>query len=74
MYIYKLSHLFPSPHITSFPISHHSISLNMNSDQCARGPNGGLLDASQIQWFNDPDDIYPMSNSAPSSKFLLCNL
>ena len=43
----------------------------MNSDQCARGTNGELLDASQIQWFNDPDDIHPISNSAPSSKFLL---
>ncbi|EDR07045.1 uncharacterized protein LACBIDRAFT_299348 [Laccaria bicolor S238N-H82] len=40
----------------------------MNSDQCARGPNGELLDASQIQWFNDPDDIHPISNSAPSKE------
>ncbi|KIJ91873.1 hypothetical protein K443DRAFT_57786, partial [Laccaria amethystina LaAM-08-1] len=42
----------------------------MNSDQCARGPNGKLLDASQIQWFNDPDDIHPIpvSNSAPSKE------
>ena len=32
----------------------------MASDSCAVGPDGTLLDASQIVWFNDPDDDEPM--------------
>jgi hypothetical protein len=32
----------------------------MSDDQCARGPNGELLDASQIQFFFDPDDNEPL--------------
>jgi hypothetical protein len=41
----------------------------MASDSCAVGPDGNLLDASQIVWFNDPDDDEPMvpgTSSAPS--------
>src|SRR6266851_9388281 len=40
----------------------------MASDSCAVGPDGTLLDASQIVWFNDPDDDEPMvpaTSSAP---------
>ncbi|KIJ99898.1 hypothetical protein K443DRAFT_8023 [Laccaria amethystina LaAM-08-1] len=57
-------------HQTPHHTSTHHYSLDMNSDQCARGPNGELLDASQIQWVNDPDDIHPIpvSNSAPSKE------
>src|ERR1700722_11939833 len=36
----------------------------MSSRGCAQGPNGELLDASQIEWYHDPDDHLPM---APSS-------
>jgi len=30
------------------------------ADQPARGPDGQLLDASKITWFNDPDDLWPI--------------
>ena len=30
------------------------------SDQCALGPDGKLLDVSEIVWFNDPDDLTSM--------------
>src|ERR1700678_3389237 len=33
--------------------------LNME-DQPALGPDGKLLDASQIEWFHDPDNLHPM--------------
>lgn len=41
---------------------------------CAVGPDGNLLDASEIVWFNDPDDETPLStakglgNRSPSPK------
>jgi hypothetical protein len=35
------------------------------SDQCAVGPDGNLLDASEIAWQHDPDDPTPLM--APSS-------
>jgi hypothetical protein len=31
------------------------------SDQCALGPDGKLLDASEIVWVNDPDDPMPIA-------------
>ncbi len=31
------------------------------SDQCALGPDGGLLDASEIHWVHDPDDPMPIA-------------
>lgn len=34
--------------------------LTMESRGCAIGPDGNLLDASQIPWFRDPDDVEPM--------------
>ena len=33
----------------------------MASDNCAVGPDGQLLDASKITWYNDPDDDMPMA-------------
>ena len=30
------------------------------ADQPARGPDGQLLDASKIDWYNDPDDPHPI--------------
>jgi hypothetical protein len=30
------------------------------ADQCALGPNGMLLDASQITFYHDPDDRVPL--------------
>ena len=30
------------------------------SDQCALGPDGKLLDATEIVWVNDPDDPIPI--------------
>jgi len=38
----------------------------MASDNCAVGPNGNLLDASQIVWFNDPNDNEPMAPATSS--------
>jgi len=34
------------------------------TDQCALGADGTLLDASQIRWFNDPDDDTPLLPTA----------
>ena len=31
------------------------------SNQCALGPDGKLLDASEIVWVNDPDDLMPIA-------------
>src|SRR6266851_5470227 len=33
----------------------------MASDNCAVGPDGNLLNTSQIVWFNDPDNDEPMA-------------
>ena len=33
----------------------------MAPDNCAVGPDGQLLDASKITWYNDPDDDTPMA-------------
>jgi hypothetical protein len=32
----------------------------MSEDNCAIGPDGKLKDASEITWFNDPDDEFPI--------------
>ncbi|KAI0038376.1 hypothetical protein FA95DRAFT_1613436, partial [Auriscalpium vulgare] len=37
------------------------------SDQCAVGPDGRLLDASEITFYNDPDDENPLPASITSS-------
>ena len=34
------------------------------TDQPARGPDGQLLDASKIIWFNDADDSQPIQPSS----------
>jgi len=39
----------------------------MASDNCTVGPDGKLLDASQIVWYKDPDDDEPMALAATSS-------
>jgi len=31
-----------------------------SADQPALGPDGQLLDASSITWYNDPDDPHPI--------------
>ncbi len=30
------------------------------ADQCALGPDGQLLDVTEIKWYNDPDDTQPI--------------
>jgi hypothetical protein len=39
----------------------------MASDNCAVGPDGKLLDTSQMVWFHDPDDHEPMTPATTSS-------
>ena len=39
----------------------------MSSDNCAVGPNGELLDESEITWVHDPDDDKPMAPVTTSS-------
>lgn len=39
----------------------------MAPEGCAIGTDGKLLDASEIKWFNDPDDDEPMGPVATSS-------
>jgi len=39
----------------------------MSSDNCAVGPNGKLLDKSEIDWVHDPDDDMPMAPAMTSS-------
>ena len=42
-------------------MGHKTTTSNMNAeDQPALGPDGKLLDASQIEWFHDPDDHHSM--------------
>ncbi len=38
-----------------------SLVILMASDQCAVGADGKLLPAAQINFFNDPDDMVPIS-------------
>ena len=40
----------------------------MASDNCAVGSDGNLLDASQIVWFNDPDDDQPIAPTFSSAQ------
>ncbi|KAJ7873014.1 hypothetical protein B0H13DRAFT_1895123 [Mycena leptocephala] len=39
-------------------------------DQCALGPDGKLLPASEIAFYNDPDDEHPLPPVKPSSQKL----
>lgn len=34
------------------------------ADQPALGPDGQLLDASKIEWYNDPDDAQPIQHTS----------
>lgn len=46
-------------------LSHTSTTLG---DQCAVGPDGNLLDAKDIEWRHDPDNLASLMPSlAPSS-------
>ena len=38
----------------------------MASDNCAVGPNGKLLDQSEIPWYNDPENDMPMAPATTS--------
>ena len=42
-------------------LSHYRLTCSLlsmlTSDQCVLGPDGNLLDASEIAWVNDPDDL-----------------
>jgi hypothetical protein len=43
------------------------------ADQSAIGPDGQLLDASKIAWYNDPDDAQPIQSTSrrqPSASFI----
>jgi len=40
-------------------VSQSPLHLNM-ADQPALGPDGHLLDATDIEWYNDPDDAQPI--------------
>ncbi len=37
----------------------------MSGDQCALDPHGNLLDASEINWYYDPDNSVPLPQTAP---------
>jgi hypothetical protein len=37
----------------------------MTDSQPALGPDGQLLDASKIDWYNDPDDAHPIQPTHP---------
>jgi len=39
----------------------------MASEGCAVGPDGELRDASEIEFFNDPDDDQPIALATTSS-------
>ena len=42
-------------------------SSNHVGGQCVIGPNGELLDAKEIEWRHDPDDLAPINCCLPSS-------
>ena len=43
----------------------------MSGDQCALDPHGNLLDASQIDWYYDPDNAGPLPRTAPPPATML---
>jgi hypothetical protein len=43
-------------------------SKDLSGDQCAVGPDGKLKDASDIDFFDDPDDDRPISGPSSSRK------
>jgi hypothetical protein len=38
------------------------------ADQPTRGPDGQLLNASKIPWYNDPDDAHPIQQAASKTQ------
>jgi hypothetical protein len=54
--------------ILSYP---DTVPMSSSSDNCALGPDGKLLPAEEIQWFNDPDDPQPIS-APPKSGITAC--
>ncbi len=43
---------------------HHTMTQAESADQLAVGPNGQLLNASKIAWYNDPDDPHPIQSTS----------
>lgn len=46
----------------------------MSNDQCALGPQGNLLEASEINWHYDPDNPEPLPRTAPSTATTQINI
>jgi len=44
------------------------------SDQAALGPNGQLLNASNIKWYNNPDDTQPIQVHSTMQEGIVSNL
>src|ERR1700722_6741464 len=40
----------------------------MTSSGCAEGPDGHLLDASEITWYNDPNDSEPLPTTSRTTR------
>lgn len=49
-------------------VEHHIMTQAESADQPARGPDGQLLDASKITWYNDPDDAHPIQSTSRVQK------
>jgi len=43
------------------------------ADQPTIGPDGQLLDASKIEWYNDPDDAHPIQLTSDMRQGLFLN-
>lgn len=56
----KKDFFFVSPRVKIAP------TMSQPEDQCALGPGGKLLEADQIEWYEDRDDELPMSNLNPA--------
>jgi hypothetical protein len=56
--------LLPS---TTFNFFLHLDIMADQPDQPALGPNGQLLDATEIEWYNDPDDPRPIQPTPSGS-------
>jgi hypothetical protein len=47
---------------------HFYFVIIMSSDQCTCNPDGSLKDPKDIQWFNNKDDVQPLSSTSASAK------
>jgi hypothetical protein len=68
--VFSLSHppvrlLSSAPHQTLRYFS--SLTMSLPSNQSAVGPDGNLLDASQIQWYEDADSTAPIVSTTTTS-------